>query len=107
MSKVRELSTSIERKRPSAAEWEFHDCVGQYEIQATEYVIGGSGAWLVKVGELMYWAENGNISPAKVEGPHFEKFGDSVDVNLQGCICEALGRFKELASSQQSIEPIN
>jgi hypothetical protein len=96
MSKIREFRTPIERKRPSAPEWEFRDRIGQYEIQAREYVIDGKSAWLVKVGGQTYWAEDGTISLAKVEGPHFEKFGDSVDVNLQGCICEALGRFEKL-----------
>ena len=31
MSKVRELRTKIERKRPSTGEWEFGDRIGQYE----------------------------------------------------------------------------
>ena len=51
MSKVRELRTKIERKRPSTGEWEFGDRIGQYEIQATEYAIDGRTAWLAKVGE--------------------------------------------------------
>jgi hypothetical protein len=106
MSKVREFHTPIQRKRPLAAEWEFRDLIGQYEIEATEYLFGGNAAWLVKVGEKTYWAENGNVSPAKVEGPRFEKFGDSIDVNLQGCICEALGRFEKLAPDRESAKPI-
>jgi len=64
-------------------------------------------AWLVKVGEQTYWAENGNISLAKVEGQRFEKLGDPVDVNVRGCICEALGKFERLAPSQHSAKPVN
>jgi hypothetical protein len=99
---VAELNEAITRKRPSTTEWEFADHVGPYEIQATEYEIGARTAWLVKVGEQAYWSEDGKISAVDIADPsHFEKFGDSVDVNLQGWICEALRKFEQISPPQE------
>jgi hypothetical protein len=95
MGNVKEFHTPIERKRPSSGEWEFCDSVGQYEIHATECVIDGKAAWLVKVQGKTYWAEDGKVSLATWDGSLLEKFGDPVDINLQGCICEALGKFEK------------
>ena len=95
MSKVKEFHTPIRRKRLSTKDWEVQDRVGQYEICATEYVIDGGSAWLVKAGEQTYWAANGSIRLAAWDGKRLETFADIVDVKLQRCICEALKRFEE------------
>ncbi len=94
MSWVKEVRMPIERKRPSSVEWELCDTIGQYEIHATEFLIDSKSAWLVKVGEQIYWAENGKINLATWDGSRLEKFGDPVDVGLQGCICQALKKFE-------------
>jgi hypothetical protein len=97
MSYVKEFHIAIERKRPGSGEWDFQEKIAQYEISATEYVISGKSAWLVKVEGQQYWADNENISLAKFDGHRLEKFADPVDMNLQGCIREALTRFEKLA----------
>jgi hypothetical protein len=112
MNKVADFRTQIQRRRPSAGEWEFRDKVGQYEIQATEWLINGSPAWLVKVRDKNYWAQEGTIGLASWNGERLEKFADAVDIDLQGCICEALRRFENTAPGGKankvaSIDEIN
>ncbi len=97
MNKVAEFRSQIQRRRPSSGEWEFLDKIGQYEIQATEYLISGNSAWFIKVGDKNYWAHEGTISLAAWNGERLEKFADAVDIDLQGCICEALRRFENTA----------
>jgi hypothetical protein len=96
MSKVKQFHTPIDRKRHTDEEWEFREKIGDYEVYATEYVIEGRSAWLVKVDGKTYWTDNGNVSRAKFDGC-IEKFADPIGVNLEGCIREALRNF-ELAT---------
>jgi hypothetical protein len=94
MNKVAEFREQIQRRRPSTGEWEFRDRFGQHEIQATEYLISGNPAWLIKVDDKRYWAQQGTISLAAWNGERLERFADAVDIGLQGCIGEALRRFE-------------
>jgi hypothetical protein len=91
MSNVKEFRVPIERKRPTAIEWEFQGRIGQHDVLATEYKADGQDAWLVKVGEQTYWVQSERINIVGILAPgRFEKYGDPIDPNLQERIHEAL-----------------